>query len=200
MVICWERAVPLAFHLWWFYFSAVLTVGVPFPFGVEFDCIGSWSLPFYLLCSCAGRFESYLFGNHRRQVFLVTWLKWARVQQNGIASEGPDKSAHPHSLIRVFARHFVEDSWWIQISLCWLKNTLISRLCTHISSLWLATCMHKLEAYFWTLDIIKQSRKNSKRQKGRLIKGPYDKIWKFTNDAYFWNFIHVEPFLKISTI
>ena len=30
-------------------FSAVLIVGVPFPFGVEFDCIGSISLPFYLL-------------------------------------------------------------------------------------------------------------------------------------------------------
>ena len=37
-----------------FYFSAVLTVDVPFPVwclwqDVEFDCIGSWSLPFYLL-------------------------------------------------------------------------------------------------------------------------------------------------------
>ena len=48
MAICWERAVPLAFHLCCFYFSAVLTVCVPFPFGqdVRFDCIGSWSLPF----------------------------------------------------------------------------------------------------------------------------------------------------------
>ena len=34
MTICWERAVPLAFHLCCFYFSAVLTVGVPFLFGV----------------------------------------------------------------------------------------------------------------------------------------------------------------------
>ena len=34
MAICWERAVPLAFHLCYFYFSAVLIVGVPFPFGV----------------------------------------------------------------------------------------------------------------------------------------------------------------------
>ena len=34
MATCWERAVPLAFHLCCFYFSAVLTVGVPFPFGV----------------------------------------------------------------------------------------------------------------------------------------------------------------------
>ena len=32
--ICWERAVPLTFHLCCFYFSAVLIVGVPFPFGV----------------------------------------------------------------------------------------------------------------------------------------------------------------------
>ena len=31
---CWERAVPLAFHLFCFYFSAVLIVGVSFPFGV----------------------------------------------------------------------------------------------------------------------------------------------------------------------
>ena len=34
MAICWERAVPLAFHSYCFYFSAVLIVGVPFPFGV----------------------------------------------------------------------------------------------------------------------------------------------------------------------
>ena len=32
MTICWERAVPLAFHLCCFYFSAVLIVCVPFPF------------------------------------------------------------------------------------------------------------------------------------------------------------------------
>ena len=32
--ICWERSVPLTFHLCCFYFSAVLIVGVPFPFGV----------------------------------------------------------------------------------------------------------------------------------------------------------------------
>ena len=46
MAICWERAVPLAFHLCCFYFSAVLIVSVPFPFGdlgqdMEFVCIGS---------------------------------------------------------------------------------------------------------------------------------------------------------------
>ena len=29
-----ERAVPLAFHFGYFYFSAFLIVGVPFPFGV----------------------------------------------------------------------------------------------------------------------------------------------------------------------
>ena len=34
MAICWERAAPLAFHLCCFYFSDVLIVGVPFPFGV----------------------------------------------------------------------------------------------------------------------------------------------------------------------
>ena len=34
MAICWERAVPLAFHLCCFYFSAVLIVGVPLSFGV----------------------------------------------------------------------------------------------------------------------------------------------------------------------
>ena len=34
MAICWERAVPFAFHLCCFYSSAVLIVGVPFPFGV----------------------------------------------------------------------------------------------------------------------------------------------------------------------
>ena len=34
MAICWERAVPLAFHLGCFNFSAVLIVRVPFPFGV----------------------------------------------------------------------------------------------------------------------------------------------------------------------
>ena len=44
MPICWERAVPLAFHLCSFYFSAVLIVGIPFPFrflgqDMEFDCI-----------------------------------------------------------------------------------------------------------------------------------------------------------------
>ena len=35
MAICWERAVALAFHLFCFYFSAVLIVGVPFLFGVK---------------------------------------------------------------------------------------------------------------------------------------------------------------------
>ena len=34
MAICWERAVPLAFHLCCVNFSAVLVVRVPFPFGV----------------------------------------------------------------------------------------------------------------------------------------------------------------------
>ena len=34
MAICWEKAVPLAFHLCCFNFSAVLVVRVAFPFGV----------------------------------------------------------------------------------------------------------------------------------------------------------------------
>ena len=34
MAICWERAVPLDFLFCCFHFSAVLIVGVPFPFGV----------------------------------------------------------------------------------------------------------------------------------------------------------------------
>ena len=34
MAICWERAVPLAFHLCCFNFNAVLVVHVPFPFDV----------------------------------------------------------------------------------------------------------------------------------------------------------------------
>ena len=38
MAICWERAVPLAFHLCCFYFSNVFIVGVPFPFGVWAGC------------------------------------------------------------------------------------------------------------------------------------------------------------------
>ena len=44
VAICWERTVPLAFHLCCFYFSAVLIAG-PFPVwcseqDMEFDCIG----------------------------------------------------------------------------------------------------------------------------------------------------------------
>ena len=35
MAICWERAVPLAFHLCCFYFNAVLIGDVPYPFGVS---------------------------------------------------------------------------------------------------------------------------------------------------------------------
>ena len=33
MAICLERAVPLAFHLCYFYFNAVLVVRIPFPLG-----------------------------------------------------------------------------------------------------------------------------------------------------------------------
>ena len=36
VAICWERAVPFAFNLCcFFYSSAVLILGVPFPFGVK---------------------------------------------------------------------------------------------------------------------------------------------------------------------
>ena len=50
MAICWERAVPLAFRLCCFNFNAVLTVGVPFPFGVKGRVLNSIvSVPFYLL-------------------------------------------------------------------------------------------------------------------------------------------------------
>ena len=34
MAIYWEGAVPLAFHFCCFYFSAVIIISVPFPFGV----------------------------------------------------------------------------------------------------------------------------------------------------------------------
>ena len=41
MAICWERAVPLAFHLCCFNFSAALFVGVPFPFDSMWNSIVS---------------------------------------------------------------------------------------------------------------------------------------------------------------
>ena len=44
-----KELFPWLFTCAVFYFSVVLIVGVPFPFGVEFDFIGSRSLPFYLL-------------------------------------------------------------------------------------------------------------------------------------------------------
>ena len=51
MAICWERAVPLAFHLCCFYFSAVLIVGVPFLFGVKGRMWNSIvSVPDHCLC------------------------------------------------------------------------------------------------------------------------------------------------------
>ena len=38
MAICWERAVPLAFKLCCFYFSAFLIMGVPFPLVLRAGC------------------------------------------------------------------------------------------------------------------------------------------------------------------
>ena len=38
VAICWERAVPLAFHLCCFYFSAVVIVCVPFTFVFRAGC------------------------------------------------------------------------------------------------------------------------------------------------------------------
>ena len=38
MAICWEKSVPLAFHLCCFYFSAVLIVGVYFLFVFRAGC------------------------------------------------------------------------------------------------------------------------------------------------------------------
>ena len=37
MANCWKRAVPLAFHLCCFYFSAILIVGVTFPIYLSID-------------------------------------------------------------------------------------------------------------------------------------------------------------------
>ena len=48
MAICWKRAVPLAFHLCSFYFSADFVVRVPFPFGV-------WGRVWNLIVSVPGR-------------------------------------------------------------------------------------------------------------------------------------------------
>ena len=51
MAICWERAVPLAFHLCCFYCSDVLVVRVPFPFGVLGRVLNSLvSVPDHCLC------------------------------------------------------------------------------------------------------------------------------------------------------
>ena len=77
VAICWERAVPLVFNLFCFYFSAFLIVGVPLSFDVlgqdvEFDCIGSWSLHFYLL-------------------HISMFSKWAATWQNQQSELAPSK-------------------------------------------------------------------------------------------------------------
>ena len=66
MANCWERAVPLAFHLccflFVFYFSAVLIVGVPFPFGVKGRMWNSiLSVPFIYLTLA---YQLYAYGRH----------------------------------------------------------------------------------------------------------------------------------------
>ena len=61
-IALWERAVPLAFHLCCFYFSAVLIVGFPFLFGVygrkwnSIVSVPDRCLFFYLLCMYSSRF------------------------------------------------------------------------------------------------------------------------------------------------
>ena len=65
MAICWERAVPLAFHLCCFYFSVVLAVRVPFPFGVGAGC----GIPLYrfliiaFCLACFGKQDINLIGS-----------------------------------------------------------------------------------------------------------------------------------------
>ena len=91
LAICSKRAVPLAFHLCCFYFSAVLIVGVPFPFwclgqDVEFGCNGSWLLPFYLL-----------FNNLQQPSYSLRRQRWRSLFNNIFALKGWPGIKH-HSL------------------------------------------------------------------------------------------------------
>ena len=54
MAICWKRAVPLAFHLCCFNFSAALVVRVPFPFGVQVGRIYRFLIIVSLISSAEG--------------------------------------------------------------------------------------------------------------------------------------------------
>ena len=66
MAICWERAVPLAFPLCCFYFSAVVIVGVPFPFGVKGRMLNSVvSVPFICLTLA---YQFYTYGIHGKLI------------------------------------------------------------------------------------------------------------------------------------
>ena len=76
MIICWERAVPLAFHLCCFYLYYRCSCTCPLPIcclgqGVEFDRIGSWALPFYLLFLQAIFLDQDFFYFFFRQYFLI---------------------------------------------------------------------------------------------------------------------------------
>ena len=65
MAVCWEGAVPLAFHLCCFNFSAVLVVRVPFPFGVWAGCgirlYRFLIIAFFLLFNRRGKVEATRF-------------------------------------------------------------------------------------------------------------------------------------------
>ena len=62
MANCWERAVSLDFHLCCLYFSVVLIVGVPFPFGVQGRMWNSIvSVPFIYLTLA---YQFYAYGIH----------------------------------------------------------------------------------------------------------------------------------------
>ena len=63
---CWERALLLDFHSWYSFFLCKPKHICHFPIwclrqDVEFDCVSSWSLPFFLLCFVLFFFSSFFF-------------------------------------------------------------------------------------------------------------------------------------------
>ena len=77
MAICWDRAVPLAFHLCSFYFSAVLIVGVQFPFGVLDRMWSSIvSVPDHCLFICFILSLSGIVEQNFVQMVRVAWPRW----------------------------------------------------------------------------------------------------------------------------